>query len=238
MLPRRGYPMKRTASRLPDIFRNTKVMDFDTIRSAAPERSRRSLFRDLAAYGYLTSYTHTGRYYTLVDLPRFDEHGLWLYQGIGFSRVGTLKETLVHLVHGAKAGHTHHELEAMLHIRVHNTLFGLLRDKRIGRKQIEKLYVYVSTDARNETEQLTQRREMPAKATEDAGEMPEAMVIEVLIEVVRAGKRVFITPPVLTERLQARGILVSVAQVERVFVRHGLAAQKKTAPSLSRHSRH
>lgn len=213
-------------------------MDFDAIRSAAPGRSRRSLFRDLSAYGYLTSYTHTGRYYTLDDFPRFDEHGLWLYQGIGFSRVGTLKETLVHLVHGAKAGHTHHELEAMLHIRMHNTLFGLLRDKRIGRKLIEKLYVYVSADARHATEQLTQRREMPAQAVEDAGEVPEAMVIEVLIEVVRASKRVSITPTVLAERLQARGFLISVAQVERVFVRYELTTQKKTAPSLSRHSRH
>jgi len=186
----------------------------------------------------LTSYTHTGRYYTLAGFPRFDEHGLWLYQGIGFSRVGTLKETLVNLVHGAKAGHTHHDLEALLHIRVHNTLFGLLRDKRIGRKLIEKLYVYVSADARHATEQLIQRREMPAKAAEDAGEMPEALVIEVLIEVVRARKRVSVTPAVLAERLQARGLLINVAQVERVFVRYGLSAQKKTTPSRSRHSRH
>ena len=27
--------------------------------------------------GYRTNYTHVGRYYTLADIPVFDDHGLW-----------------------------------------------------------------------------------------------------------------------------------------------------------------
>ena len=52
-----------------------------------------SVFRRLRELGYLSSYTHNGRYYTLAGVPDFDENGLWFHRGIGFSQVGTLKET-------------------------------------------------------------------------------------------------------------------------------------------------
>ncbi len=40
--------------------------------------------------GYLTRYTHTARYYTLREIPRFDELGPWRYGNVGFCRAGTL----------------------------------------------------------------------------------------------------------------------------------------------------
>jgi hypothetical protein len=51
-----------------------------SFKKATHGRSRRSLFRDLASLGYLTSFTHAGRYYTLADIPQFDERGLWFYK--------------------------------------------------------------------------------------------------------------------------------------------------------------
>jgi hypothetical protein len=74
-------------------------MDMNTLLNALDGRSRRSVFRDLTTIGYLSSYTHTGRYYTLVHIPEFDEHGLWFFQGVGFSKAGTLKSTITELVH-------------------------------------------------------------------------------------------------------------------------------------------
>jgi len=45
-----------------------------------------SVFRRLSALGYLSSFNHDGRYYTLDDIPDFDINGLWHFQGVFFSK--------------------------------------------------------------------------------------------------------------------------------------------------------
>lgn len=207
-----------------------KITRWTSNRLSKPlETSRRSLFRDLASLGYLTSYTHAGRYYTLVDIPRFDEHGLWFYRGIGFTSAGTLKNTLVELVEAAEAGYTHQELKNLLHVRVHNTLLALVHDRRINREHIEKLYVYVSTVTQRAAEQVAKRHERLASGEKVAAvsEVPMIIVIEVLIEVIRAGK-VLIAPAEISQQLCSRGIPVSISEAEQVYDRYGLIPFKKT----------
>ena len=221
--------MNETCTRLVRLFRRNLTMDFETILNASGSRSRRSLFRDLAFLGYLTSYTHTGRYYTLADIPQFDKHGLCFYRGVGFSRAGTLKNTLVELIEVAEAGYTHHELKALLHIRVHNTLLTMVHDKRIGREHIEKLYVYVSAKTQRAAEQVAKRRES-LEAGAKAGpvsQVPLITVIEVLIEVIRAGK-VLIAPTEVAQRLCGRGIAITVNEAEQIYASYGLNPLKKT----------
>lgn len=91
-------------------------------------------FRDLKVIGHLYSCNHAGRFYTLTDVPQFDADGLWQYQGVFFSRHGTLKATVGHLVQTADAGRTHHELQELLCVRVHNTLLDLVRRNEIAGK--------------------------------------------------------------------------------------------------------
>jgi hypothetical protein len=204
-------------------------MDFESIVKAVGDRSRRSLFRDLASLGYLTSYTHAGRYYTLAEIPQFDEHGLWFHRGIGFTRAGTLKNTLVNLIEVAEAGCTHQELKNLLHVRVHNTLLILVHDKRINRQYIEKLYVYVSSGKQRAGEQVAKRQELLKSGEKLASvhEVPMTIVIEVLIEVIRASK-VSITPAEVAQRLGGRGIPVTISETEQVYKRYGLIPLKKT----------
>lgn len=221
--------MNKSRTRLARLLRKNHTMDFESIVKVVGGRSRRSLFRDLVSLGYLTSYTHAGRYYTLADIPQFDEHSLWFYRGIGFSRAGTLKNTLVELVGAAEAGYTHQELKALLHIRVHNTLLTLVHDKHINREHIEKIYVYVSAGAQRAAEQVTKRHELLDSGEKVAAvsEMPVIIVIEVLIEVVRAGK-VLIAPAEVAQRLCSRGLPVTISEAEQVYDRYGLIPLKKT----------
>ena len=60
--------------------------------------SHMTVFRALNKYGYYSSVNHNASYYTLHDIPRFDEDGLWIYRKICFSEHGSLSETLVNLV--------------------------------------------------------------------------------------------------------------------------------------------
>ena len=87
-------------------------------------------FRRLSELSYLSSYSHAGRYYTLPDIPQFDPDGLWLHGGVGFSRHGTLKDTVPVLVDRSESGVLHRELQRRLQVRVHNTLLDLVRTKR------------------------------------------------------------------------------------------------------------
>jgi hypothetical protein len=53
--------MEENRQRLLRMFRREKVLEMSTLGDRFPSRSRRSLFRDLAQLGYLTSYSHAGR---------------------------------------------------------------------------------------------------------------------------------------------------------------------------------
>jgi hypothetical protein len=222
------------AERLRALFRRHLVAAMATIQQALPERSRRSLFRDLSALGYLSSYNHAGRYYTLPDIAQFDENDLWMYQGVFFSRHGTLKATVEHMVEEADDGRTHQELQERLRVRVHNTLLDLVELHRIDRQALGKQYLYVSREPTRATAQVTRRREREAVAVPTAEAPPAAAVIEVLVEVIH-GARVTLDAAAIAARLRGRGVVVTVEHVEEVFRRHDLV--KKTARSRSRRSR-
>lgn len=132
---------------LTGLFRSRPVADLTMLCATLETESRMSVFRRLSAVGFLSSYSHAGQYYTLREIPLFDRDGLWGYQGVYFSRYGSLKSTLAHLVDGADAGSTQHELQVRLRVRVHNTLLTLVQEKRIGREPLAGQYLYVSADA-------------------------------------------------------------------------------------------
>ena len=202
------------------------MVDLDALYRSLKTRSRMSAFRRLRQFDYLSSYTHAGRYYTLAAIARFDEQGLWLYRDIGFSREGTLKNTVVHLVEIGDAGQTHRELERLVHVRVHNTLLSLVREKRIDRQRIEKMYLYVSIQRERAADQLAARRQLVASTEKVALPLTLSTVIEVLVEVIQRGQ-VRVTFAEVSKRLTDRGVLVTAQQVEEVFDRYGLEPEKK-----------
>ena len=228
-------PDAPSAQQLSGLFRTTPVMRMSDIERTVAGRSRRSLFRDLTSLGYLSSYTHTGRYYTLSSVPDFDVDGLWRYQGIGFSRDGTLKATVRRLVDTSEAGRTQRELQLRLGVRAHNPLLDLVESKQLGREPIEGEYVYVAAVRRRSALQLGCRRALVAAGSPRTTSPPEpTLEVEVLLEVIH-GSVVRLDAQEVAARLVARGVAVTAAQVEQVFRRHGVV--KKTARFRSRRSR-
>ncbi len=65
------------------IFRKEKVM---TIKQFVDllHCCERTVQRRLRQWRTYTSYNYNGRYYTLPDIPKFDENGLWGYRRIFF----------------------------------------------------------------------------------------------------------------------------------------------------------
>lgn len=199
-------------------------------------RSRRSLFRDLASVGYRTSFTHTGRYYTLADLADFDELGLWFYRAVGFSRAGTLKETIAVQVQEAPEGRSHAELQHALRVRLHNTLLGLVREGRLGREQLGRVHLYVSGNPKRAAEQVKRRHDLAIALAEALRVPTDEEVVEVLVEALRAAPEVP-EPLRVARRLAARGVRIEPRHVKQVFAAHGLVPGEKTGQRSSTPSR-
>jgi hypothetical protein len=177
-----------------------------------------SVRRFLARIGYYSSFTHNGRWYTLASIPRFGRQGLWFYTDIGFSRAGSLTDTLVMLVSGSAAGMSAEQLGQTLQCRCHSVLVALVRQGRLQRQKLGRSYVYLAADdetagAQSWAIQKTDRVQLPAE-----------MAVLVLVEVIRRPDAGF---GQLAQAISRRtGVRIDAGQVKALFDRHGL---KKTA---------
>jgi hypothetical protein len=210
------------------LFRRRTVVDLAALFEVLGTRSRMTVFRRLREVGYHSSFTHTGRYYALSQIPQFDELGLWFFREVGFSRVGTLKETVATRVEETSEGCTHGELQRLLRVRAHNVLLDLFREGRVAREQLEEGLLYVSTNHERAAAQLARRREA-ARITAQAALTIEETV-EVLVEALRGSPEIP-TPAIVAERLAARGAKIEARRVQQVYHVYGLVAEKKTSGS-------
>lgn len=214
------------------LFRRRPVAQLEQMERAL-RLSARTVFRALSQLGYLSSYSHAGRYYTLEKIPSFDAHGLWFHGDVRFSSHGTLRATVVVLVKHAPAGQTHEELQGLLGLRVHDTLRSLVGSREIARQLFEDLYIYLHPDSRVAAAQMAcrgQGRELSA-APPAKGPLDLARVIDVLVAAIRTRR---VEAGGVARRLRTQGLEVSEEQVQAVFATYGL---KKRPRSRSRRSR-
>jgi hypothetical protein len=211
--------------KLESFFRHRLTARLDELQRAL-DVSGRTVFRVLGQVGYLSSYSHAGKYYTLAQIPSFDVDGLWAHAGILFSSHGTLRNTIVHMINKAAGGHTHSELQDRLRLRVYDTLHDLVAAREIARADIERLYLYVSAERERADAQIAERQRLIAQLSRP-GPLPDAaVVIEVLLAVIHSPK-----PNVETVAafLLAQGKTITREQVEAVWAHYELV--KKTPAS-------
>jgi len=216
--------------RLARLFARTPVADLASLQAVLGTTSRTTIFRILSALGYWTSYSHAGRYYTLREVPQFDANGLWAHGEVLFSEHHTLRATVVHFVDAAPAGQTHPELQAKVHLRVHDTLRDLVAVSQIGRTEIERLYLYHSADAVRARAQVTQRRRLIETVSPQAPLPAPLVVVDVLVGLIHHPRD---DAAALASRLRHSGKTVSVDQVEAVL-RHYELGKKKPPSKRSR----
>src|SRR5258708_14709486 len=106
------------------------IADLPALKHALGASSDLTVFRKLKALGYLSSYTHRGRFYTLRTIPRFDKDGLWSHAAVWFSRHRTLMATLEAWIPPAPQGWFAEDLADRLHVHVHDPLHELVRQGR------------------------------------------------------------------------------------------------------------
>lgn len=143
-------------------LRRKQIATLEELKQSLGTASTMTVFRKLKSLGYRTSYSHRGKYYTLAEIPQFDERGLWSCRAVWFSREGTLLATAQRFVEQAPAGLTASELQAWLSVEVKQPLFQLYRQQRVDRRAVEGVYVYFSREAGRQREQRLRREARPA----------------------------------------------------------------------------
>ena len=150
---------------LKKLFRREKVASMPELKEALGTKTDMTVFRKLVEIGYRSSYSHRGKYYTLEQIPRFDEWGLWSFCSIYFSMHGTLRSTVEFLVKESERGFFAAELEALLYVEVKGCLRKLVTQGQIGRKKVYGRYLYYSKQRAIKTKQLRVREIYQSKAT-------------------------------------------------------------------------
>jgi len=154
------------------LLRERQVATLAELKTALGTDATMTVFRRLRARGYVSSYTHRGKYYALSEGLRFDSLGLWHCADVYFSQHGTLAATAEFVVGKSKAGCTARELSDMLHADCRNVLRQAFVAGRLSRRRVGGAYVYFSAVPAAGDKQLRQRRKLivSERSIESSGE--------------------------------------------------------------------
>jgi len=164
-----------------------KIATLDELKTALGTGSTMTVFRKLKQLEYLSSCSHSGKYYTLKRLAIFNPEGLWFCKRVLFSSHVTLNETINALIHESKKGYTAVEIEQVLGIKPNKSLVELAQQERVYRNKISGRYVYFSSNASQRKSQELFRRDTIES------ELPQRIKHDVLLNELKAAIVLFYT---------------------------------------------
>jgi hypothetical protein len=150
-------PLSFRSDELRSLLLHSKIATLDELKQALGTSVDVTVFRKLKPLDYLTSYSHRGRYYTLHEIARFDDKGLWSQADVWFSQTGTLLATAETFVNRSPRGYFAVEVQDALH--------QLTQQRRITRQLVSGLYLYTAIDRTVQQGQLLTRRNLEAVPT-------------------------------------------------------------------------
>src|SRR5438445_7405561 len=147
-------PLSFSPDSLRKLLLHDKIATLPDLKRALGTDVDLTVFRKLKQLDYLASYTHRGRFYTLTEIARFDNEGLWSHEAVWFSCHGTLLATVEAFVNQSSNGYYAHELADVLHAEVQKPFRHLVRQNRLGRIEVDGRFLYTVFDfaqRRNQT---------------------------------------------------------------------------------------
>ncbi len=198
-----------------EAFTRRKVLTFTEL-CAQLHLSVATVRRRLKEWEALSSYNQSGRYYTLPSIPHFNKKGLWKYQGAFFSKYGTLKNTVIHLVRISKSGLSNSELEEILEVNPNSYLPQCKELAGVKRERHRRKVVYFSSE--EEVCRRQKQNRFPLQPTA-AKLPPDAIGIIVMVQLV---KQPGSTPEQLSEMLRREGYEIGAKMIEHLFEHHGI----------------
>jgi len=178
--------------------------------------------RRLKKWNAYTSINQNGRYYTLPQIPVFDDNGLWRYQSILFSKHGNLKQTILGLIRQSPMGLSAGEIARLLDLSPSSSFFTVIhKTPGISRERYQGRFVYFS-DSPERYHRQKQKRTLSRPGAIDWPTDAQAVVI--LVELI---KHPDIDMEQLASKVAQRGWSVEPAIIEAFLRSHDLL--KKTS---------
>jgi hypothetical protein len=203
-------------------WRRKKVFTLAEIKQEL-KTSVRTIRRRLQGWGALASFNHNSRFYTLPELPQFDEQGLWFHRDVGFSSHGHLPQTIVALVHQSPGGLTAAELGQRLRLDPRSFLWQFRQHPSLQREKGQGHYVYFAADpalaARQKAVRSTAVPSVPLPSAEES-----------IATLVRAIQHPEESPAQLAAALHSIYPHLSAPSIVALFEHHQLTL-KKTPPT-------
>ncbi len=194
-------------------FRERKILTIDEL-SALLHCSTITSRRRLKQWRALTSYNKNNRYYTLPSIPAFNKLGFWRYRGVFFSKHGTCKQTVVHLVHISEKGLSNTELAEVLGENPNSLLAHFKEIPGITKERHGRDIVYFSLD--EEVCKQQKRNRFPPEASADKLP-PDVQAIIILVELIHHPD---LSIDALAARLQEKGHEVEAGSIAALFRQH------------------
>jgi len=170
-------PVLFESDAIEQLLLNNVIATMPEIKKVLGTKSYKTALRKMKQLSYLSSYSHGGAYYTLQRIARFDTLGLWSYEEVHFSKLGTLMSTVAHFVNTSEDGYFASELELLLHVGVKMTLARLIEKGAVDRERINNRFLYCATDSEVRKQQLLARNLMASAEQELSDEARAAIVI-------------------------------------------------------------
>jgi len=209
----------KTKDKLLAEFRKKIVMSLNELMELF-NCSPATVHRYLNKWGSFNSLNFNSRYYVLKDIPVFDEFGIWIYNGISFSKYGNLTKTIIGLIDNSKSGMNASEISERIASGAHTILTRLTEKGLLIRLKKPGGYMYFSSDPniRKEQEQYINYRESSFTA-----HLSLEKAIAVLIEKIRNPE---LEPAQLAVLLRKRGVVVQETAISSFLSLHGLSKKK------------
>jgi hypothetical protein len=215
-------PIQDAVASLLRRWRRKKVITLPELKDQL-QSSLRTIRRRLKVWGALASFNYNSRFYTLPELPQFDEQGLWFHRDIGFSRHGHLPQTIVALVLQSPGGLTAAQLGQHLRLDPRSFLWQFHQHPSLQREKYQGHYVYFAADPA-----LAARQKAIRSAALASVPLPSAEeTIAVLVQAIQHPER---SPEQLAADLHWTYPQLSAQAIIALFAHHHLTL-KKTLPS-------
>ena len=173
----------------------------------------------------LTSYTHSGHFITLPDIPRFNEHGIWFYQQVGFSKFGTRLNTITRLIEKNIEGFSREELEKILKIGISKQIQILLQRDELRRIKLGGRYLYVPENVMK-SEKLKVKLLGDRQAEEHFAKEVEKKDLIALLKAVLVEKKVEISIKSIRSLAQKYILKIPVTRIYQLLMKFDLSEKK------------
>lgn len=173
-------------------------------------------------HGYLTSYNFNARYYTLADIPEFDNYGLWTFKNVRFSKYGSLTNTITQLIAHSPKGLEIDEIEEILSVNVAPIVTRLFQKGCINREKVGGTLFYFNHINPEMEKQLKKRQNERREKISLLLPEPER-IIAVLVDFIQHPQSQLFE---IYHRLSTKGIKISQDEIGAIFLYYNLKKKR------------